>query len=260
MFAGKRIKGSWKHLPPPPNLPQEGITSNQTSLSMTLASGHTKLAMQVKSLMNKRSLWAGMICTIHWHSSGSTKNSVIAVLLKVWWGVQMISKLLFFWNFIVHCLVLSTYCHPFMLRKHRSGSRGGMQEVYTPTPWDDVRFSKISSILWKTTTTTTNKQNKTKKWDQVEVISAAPPSGGHLMEPQSLLISWVNPFPSRFINRTIFFCNVFESHECVCWLLFDVISLFSLLFPLSKRETSLWSRSICKSTRGRVDFKGLYAR
>ena len=27
------------------------------------------------------------------------------------------------------------------------------------------------------------------------------------MEPPSLLISWVNPFPNRFINRTIFFCN-----------------------------------------------------
>ena len=25
--------------------------------------------------------------------------------------------------------------------------------------------------------------------------------------PPSLLISWVNPFPSRFINGTIFFCN-----------------------------------------------------
>ena len=27
------------------------------------------------------------------------------------------------------------------------------------------------------------------------------------MEPPSLLISWVNPFPSRFINRIIFFYN-----------------------------------------------------
>ena len=27
------------------------------------------------------------------------------------------------------------------------------------------------------------------------------------MEHPSLLISSVNPFPSRFINRTIFFCN-----------------------------------------------------
>ena len=123
-----------------------------------------------------------------------------------------------FWNFIVHCLALSTYSHPFMLRKHRDGSRGGMLEVCTPTPWDDLHFSKISSILWKTTTTT----NKQTKWDQVEVISAASPPGTHLMAPQSPLISWVNPFPSRFINRTIFFCNVLESHERAYCLLLDV--------------------------------------
>ena len=30
-------------------------------------------------------------------------------------------------------------------------------------------------------------------------------SGAHQMEPPSPLISWVNPFPSRFINRTAFF-------------------------------------------------------
>ena len=42
------------------------------------------------------------------------------------------------------------------------------------------------------------------------------------MEPLSPLISKVNPFPSRFINRTIFFCNAIESHECACCLLFDV--------------------------------------
>ena len=108
-----------------------------------------------------------------------------------------------------------------MLRNHRDGSRGGMQEVCTPTPWDDLRFSKISSILWKKSkTTTTNRQ--TKKLDQVEVISAAPPPGAHLMEPQSPLISWVNPFPSRFISTTIFFCNELESHERACCLLFDV--------------------------------------
>ena len=42
------------------------------------------------------------------------------------------------------------------------------------------------------------------------VLVSFPPSfhpGAHQMEPPSPLISWVNPFPSRFINRTIFFCN-----------------------------------------------------
>ena len=38
------------------------------------------------------------------------------------------------------------------------------------------------------------------------------------MEPPSPLI----PFPSRFINGTIFICNSLESHECACCLLFDV--------------------------------------
>ena len=47
-------------------------------------------------------------------------------------------------------------------------------------------------------------------------------SGAHQMEPPSPLISWVNPLPSRFISRTIFFCNTLESHECACCLLFDV--------------------------------------
>ena len=42
------------------------------------------------------------------------------------------------------------------------------------------------------------------------------------MEPPSPLISWVNPFPSRFISRTIFFCNALESHECACCLPFDL--------------------------------------
>ena len=42
------------------------------------------------------------------------------------------------------------------------------------------------------------------------------------MEPPSPSISGVNPFPNRFINRTIFFCNALESHECTRCLLFDV--------------------------------------
>ena len=41
------------------------------------------------------------------------------------------------------------------------------------------------------------------------------------MELPSPLISWVNPFPSRFRNRTIFFCNALESHKCA----FCVLSL-----------------------------------
>ena len=46
--------------------------------------------------------------------------------------------------------------------------------------------------------------------------------GAHWTAPPSPLISWVNPFPSRFINRANFFCNALESHECACCLLFDV--------------------------------------
>ena len=42
------------------------------------------------------------------------------------------------------------------------------------------------------------------------------------MEPPSPLISGINPFPSRFVNRSIFICDVLESHECACCLLFDV--------------------------------------
>ena len=81
-------------------------------------------------------------------------------------------------------------------------------------------------------------------------------SGAHQMEPPSLLISWVNPFPSRFINRTIFFCNALESHECACCLLSFLY--FHWLFPLSARETSPENRSIYKSTRERVDSKGFH--
>ena len=80
----------------------------------------------------------------------------------------------------------------------------------------------------------------------------------HQMEPLSLLISWVNPFLSRFINRTIYFCNALESDECACWLLSFLY--FHWLFPLSARETSPGNRSIYKSTRKRVDSKGLYGR
>ena len=52
-------------------------------------------------------------------------------------------------------------------------------------------------------------------------------AGARQMEPLSPLISWVNPFPSRFINRTIFFCNALESHEWACCLLFDLRQSYS---------------------------------
>ena len=78
------------------------------------------------------------------------------------------------------------------------------------------------------------------------------------MELPSPLISWINPFPSRVINRTIFFCNALESHECACCLL--LFLYFHCLFPLLARETSSGNRSIYKSTRERVDSKGLCGR
>ena len=58
-------------------------------------------------------------------------------------------------------------------------------------------------------------------------------SGAQQMQSPSLLISWVNPFPSRFINRTIFFCNALESHECACCLLSFLY--FHWLFLLYQR-------------------------
>ena len=87
------------------------------------------------------------------------------------------------------------------------------------------------------------------------------------MEPPSPLISGVNSFPSRFVNRSIFICDALESHECACCLLFDVrqnycqsFLYFHRLSLLSTRETSSRNRSIYKSTRERVDSKGLYGR
>ena len=78
------------------------------------------------------------------------------------------------------------------------------------------------------------------------------------MDLPSPLISGVNPFPRRVINRTIFFCNAFESHECACYLL--SFFYFHWLFPLLARETSSGNRSNYKSTRERVDSKGLCGR
>ena len=95
--------------------------------------------------------------------------------------------------------------------------------------------------------------NFTKPWCFAPTPSQATP-GAHEMELPSLLISWVNPFPSRVINNTVFFCNALESHECACCLLSFLY--FHWLFPLLARETSSGNRSIYKSTRERVYSKG----
>ena len=58
--------------------------------------------------------------------------------------------------------------------------------------------------------------------DDIPRMGLKAPSGVHQMEPPCPLISWVNPFPRRFINRTTLFCNALESHECACCLLFEV--------------------------------------
>ena len=76
-------------------------------------------------------------------------------------------------------------------------------------------------------------------------------SGAHQMEPLSPLISWVNPFPSGFINRTIFFCYALVWNERACSLLSFLY--FHWLVPLLARETSSGNSSIYKSTRERVD-------
>ena len=52
--------------------------------------------------------------------------------------------------------------------------------------------------------------------------------GAHQMQPPSpLIISWFNLLPRRFIKRTIFFCNVLESHECTCCQLLMTVSSIS---------------------------------
>ena len=83
-------------------------------------------------------------------------------------------------------------------------------------------------------------------------------AGAHQIKLPSPLTFWVNPFPSRVINRTIFFCNALESHECTCCRLSFLY--FHWLFPLLACETSSGSRSIYKPTRERVDSKGLCGR
>ena len=144
-----------------------------------------------------------------------------------------------FWNFIVNCLLLPTYCHPFMLRQHRDGSRGGVHGVCIPTPWDDLRLVFCE---------------KKKK----SFLSGTPPPGAHHMEPLSPLIFWVNRFPSRFINTTIFFGNALE---CACRLPFYVrqyychfsILIGSFLYQRAKppQETVLFANLLGKGLYGR---------
>ena len=133
------------------------------------------------------------------------------VLLKVWWGVQMISKVLF-----PETSLYTASCCLHTVTLSCEGSTGiyigeGTGGVH-PYP---LKCPAVLQNKWYSVKNNNNKQtNKAKKWDQVEVISAAPRPGDHLMEPQSLLISWVNPFPSGFINRTIFFWNALENAFC----------------------------------------------
>ena len=90
-------------------------------------------------------------------------------------------------------------------------------------------------------------------------------AGAHQMEPLSPLISWVNPFPRRFINRTTFFCNSWIAWMRLLpavWTKTILLSFLSFhwLFPLLARETSSVNCSIYKSTRERVESNGLYGR
>lgn len=85
------------------------------------------------------------------------------------------------------------------------------------------------------------------------------------MEPPCPLISWVNPLPRRFINRTTFFCNAWIAWMRLLpavWSKTILLSFlyFHWLFPLLARETSSGNCSIYKSTRERVDSSGLYGR
>ena len=90
-------------------------------------------------------------------------------------------------------------------------------------------------------------------------------AGAHQMEPLSPLISWVNNFPRRFINRTTFFCNSWIAWMRLLpavWTKTILLSFLSFhwLFPLLACETLSWDCSINKSTRERVDSNGLYWR
>jgi len=81
-----------------------------------------------------------------------------------------------------------------------------------------------------------NLHNKTvNKPTRIPFIATFNPSLQHYRspsdEPPSPLIFWVHCFPSGFINRTIFFPNALESHECTCSLLIDVRQYYSH-FPI----------------------------
>ena len=77
-------------------------------------------------------------------------------------------------------------------------------------------------------------------WYFARVILLRSP-GAHQMEPLSPLISWVNPFPRRFINRTTFFCNAWIAWMRLLpavWSKTILLSFlyFHWLFPLLARE------------------------
>jgi len=87
------------------------------------------------------------------------------------------------------------------------------------------------------------------------------------MEPLSTLISWVNPFPSRLKNTTVFFCDVLEAHVCACCLLFKVKQYYCHFFMIF---TGSFLNQYTKPTQGivllinlfgkGVDSRGLYGR
>ena len=84
-------------------------------------------------------------------------------------------------------------------------------------------------------------------------------SGAHQTEPPSPLISWVNPFPSRFINRTACFprkVSYFRESRMSPWKKWSWMKSNSEARPSS----SPGNRSNYKSTLERVDSKGLYGR
>ena len=58
--------------------------------------------------------------------------------------------------------------------------------------------------------------------------------GAHQMEPPSLLISGVNPFPSRFINRTIFFVMRFNRMNALAACCHFSIFIGSFLYQRAK--------------------------
>ena len=66
--------------------------------------------------------------------------------------------------------------------------------------------------------------------------------GAHQMEPPSSLISWVNPFPSRFINRTACFPHPISSNlSCnPCLWYYDELVHFDKEINANVYRHSLW--------------------